>query len=207
MVNEEDLKKIVAEQIAFYRRAQGMTQLELAEKLHYSDKSVSKWERGEGLPDVCVLCTMAELFGVPVDTMVGAQPLSSPEPAPKQDRRRNVHLFVPLLSLGLVWLTGAVLFVLYRLLAQFFSVLAAFDPRLLFLYCVPASFIVLTVFACLWGRRIWQALAVTGIVWTVPLSIYGTCPHEVSALTFLIAAVLQVLVILWNIMKYRIHGK
>lgn len=203
-MDELERKKTVAERIAFYRRRAGMTQLELAERLHYSDKSVSKWERGEGLPDVLVLCALAELFGVSVDALTSATP-----PKPREDknlRHRNRRIFVPLLALGLVWLSGSVLFVLYRALGEIWTqALSVFDPRLLFLYCVPVSFIVLTVFACLWGTRLWQALAVTGIVWTVPLCIYLTFVHEVSALTFIIAAVLQVLVILWFVMK-RVAG-
>ena len=61
-MNEDVLKKNVPEKITFYRKAAGLTQLELAEKLNYSDKSVSKWERGDGLPDITVLTNMAELF-------------------------------------------------------------------------------------------------------------------------------------------------
>ena len=52
----DDLKLTVARDLADCRRAAGLTQLQLAEKLNYSDKAVSKWERGESLPDVAVLC-------------------------------------------------------------------------------------------------------------------------------------------------------
>ena len=62
----EDIKSIVAENIASLRQAHGMTQLELAEKLNYSDKTISKWERAESSPDISVLAEMAALFGVPL---------------------------------------------------------------------------------------------------------------------------------------------
>ena len=63
----EDLKSIVARNIVTLRRKQDMTQLELAEKLKYTDKAVSKWERGESLPDIIVLKAIADLFGVTLD--------------------------------------------------------------------------------------------------------------------------------------------
>ncbi|MBQ7100690.1 MAG: helix-turn-helix transcriptional regulator, partial [Clostridia bacterium] len=54
----------MAKNISELRKASGLTQAQLAEKLSYSDKSVSKWERGDGVPDVVVMQKMAELFGV-----------------------------------------------------------------------------------------------------------------------------------------------
>ena len=60
----EEIKQIIAKNIANLRIAGKMTQLELAEKLNYSDKAVSKWERGESIPDVITLTLSAVLFVV-----------------------------------------------------------------------------------------------------------------------------------------------
>ena len=54
MEKEKNQQELLAKNLAYYRKASGLTQLELAEKFNYSDKSVSKWERGEGFPDVFV---------------------------------------------------------------------------------------------------------------------------------------------------------
>ena len=62
-----ELKLICASNIIRLRTAAGMTQAELGAKLNYSDKSVSKWERGEAIPDAWVLTRLAEIFGVTVD--------------------------------------------------------------------------------------------------------------------------------------------
>ena len=70
-ITEEKLKENFSHNLACYRRRAGLTQLELAEKLNYSDKSVSKWERGESLPDIAVLKEIADLFGVTLDYLVG----------------------------------------------------------------------------------------------------------------------------------------
>lgn len=66
----EDLKRIIADNIAELRKAVPLTQAELAEKLNYSDKAVSKWERGESIPDVIVLKQIAGIFGVSVDYLL-----------------------------------------------------------------------------------------------------------------------------------------
>ena len=58
----EDIKEIIAENISLLRKAGGMTQIELAEKLNYSDKAVSKWERGESVPDIAVLKQLSIIF-------------------------------------------------------------------------------------------------------------------------------------------------
>ncbi|MBP5780548.1 MAG: helix-turn-helix transcriptional regulator, partial [Clostridia bacterium] len=63
----EEYKQIISNNISHLRRSKGMTQAELAEKLNYTDKAISKWERGESIPDAIVLKQIADMFGVSVD--------------------------------------------------------------------------------------------------------------------------------------------
>lgn len=65
-----DIKIVIAKNIADLRLANGMTQLELAERINYSDKAVSKWERAESMPDIAVLTEIADLFQVSLDDLV-----------------------------------------------------------------------------------------------------------------------------------------
>ena len=67
IMNMDELKKIIAKNLVTYRKQAHFTQAELAEKVGYSDKNVSKWERAEGVPDVLVLHQLAELYGVTVN--------------------------------------------------------------------------------------------------------------------------------------------
>ena len=69
----DDLKVIISENITQLRKEHGLTQADLAEKLNYSDKAVSKWERAESLPDITVLKAMADLFNVKVDYLLTAE--------------------------------------------------------------------------------------------------------------------------------------
>ena len=71
--DEQTLRRTVAKNIAAYRKSHKDTQLDLARKLNYSDKSVSKWERGEGLPDVYILAQIAQLYGITVSNLIGEE--------------------------------------------------------------------------------------------------------------------------------------
>ena len=69
-MTDEKLKKQIGTNIANLRKRQGLTQAGLGDKLNYSDKAVSKWERGESAPDVLTLVSIAELFKVTVDDLL-----------------------------------------------------------------------------------------------------------------------------------------
>ena len=69
MINEEQFKAIVAKNLANYRKINNLTQLDLAEKLSYSDKAISKWERGESLPDLYTLQRIADLYGITINDL------------------------------------------------------------------------------------------------------------------------------------------
>ena len=66
----DELKAVFAGNLIHLRTKAGLTQAELAEKIHYSDKSVSKWERAESLPDLQVAKELAQVFGVTVDFLI-----------------------------------------------------------------------------------------------------------------------------------------
>ena len=70
MMNELEFKKIVSENLQYYRKQKNLTQLELAEAINYSDKSISKWERGESLPDLFILAEIAKLYGITLNDLV-----------------------------------------------------------------------------------------------------------------------------------------
>lgn len=201
-MEEIELRERVAKNIAVYRKYCAMTQLELAEKLNYSDKSVSKWERGDGMPDPFVLYRMAELFGVTVDALLYADvenPAATAAAGAKHERMRR--LIMTLLIVGLVWLGGTVLYFLVHLAMNFLSFHVS-NPELLFLYCVPASFVVLIVFSHLWWKTLPRFLSVSGLVWTAPLSVYCTFGAHDTKYLFPICAVLQVLAALWFILRH-----
>ena len=78
-MDDEKIKAQIGSNIATCRKSAGLTQAGLAEKLNYSDKAVSKWERGESVPDVLTLMQLSTLFGVSLDRLVRDPSLSDPQ--------------------------------------------------------------------------------------------------------------------------------
>lgn len=62
-----ELKNIIAQNITDLRKKEKLTQAEFAERLNYTDKAISKWERGESIPSIDVLKQIADMFNVKVD--------------------------------------------------------------------------------------------------------------------------------------------
>ena len=98
-MDSEKLKQRIGANIAAFRREKGITQAELAEKLNYTDKAVSKWERGESIPDVTTLVQVAELFSVSLDELAG---ISQPEKTAVEEPQRKANKSVILMLSSLL---------------------------------------------------------------------------------------------------------
>lgn len=165
-MDSEKLKEQIGNNIASFRKQRVMTQAELAEKLNYSDKAVSKWERGESVPDVMTLAQIAELFGVGIDTLIGntsdAASVKQEDSTPK--RRVNKNVIQMLVSL-LVWFVALFVYV----------VLSSMElPKswIGFIYAVPVNAIVLLCLRSAWHKYSMNFLLVSLIVWGVLVSLY-----------------------------------
>ena len=83
-------KKTIGKFIAALRKANGMTQRELSEKLFVSDKTVSRWECDECTPEISLLPSIAEIFSVTVDELVrGERNRAGAEDAEAEERQRG----------------------------------------------------------------------------------------------------------------------
>lgn len=186
-MDQENIKKIIANNMLVFRKRSGLTQAELAEKINYSDKAVSKWERGDGIPDVLVLCEMAEIFGVTLNDMVSE---NAPRKVPPM---RATRVVITCLSVAIVWLVATLVNITLLIALPSFSY-----GWLSYIYALPVSFIVLTVFTAVWRRNILLFISVSGIVWTTLLSVYLSLwfiPN--MALLFVLGAPLEFMAVLW----------
>ena len=183
--DEATLRKTVAKNIAANRKAHHDTQLDLATKLNYSDKSVSKWERGESLPDVYILSQIAELYGVSVSALIG-------EVQPPKESKPHYHMFILLLSLALTMAVATLLF------SMFMICKVDYPAWMFFVYALPVCSIICIVFTSLWWGILWQGVSVSALIWTLGLSLYLSFELENVSLIFLVCAALQVLTLLWE---------
>lgn len=195
MINEEQFKAVVAKNLINYRKINNLTQLDLANKLSYSDKAISKWERGESLPDLYTLEKIAELYGITINDLVYEKQVII---KPKTVKKAN-HLFITLLSGILVWFIATLVFVTFMVIPK----TSNNANWLTFVVAIPVFFIVLTVFACLWYKNVFKCICVSGIVWGVVITlqiILYLNNLKNNSLIYIIAGVFQILVILWFIM-------
>ncbi len=192
------MKELIAKNLINFRTQAGLTQLELAEKLNYSDKSISKWERGLAIPDVLVLKQLSDLYGVKIDDFFqNSEGLKKIEIESSLISKR---LLISLLSAGLVWLVATLCFVVLLWLDVGRAWLS-------FVVAVPISSIVSIVFSCLWGRLWITATLVSLLVWTIALSAHLIFYGTKSALLYLLCVPIQILVIMWYVLMYIIKRK
>ena len=165
-----DIKNAVAKNISELRQSCGMTQIELAEKLNYSDKAISKWERAESIPDITVLVTIAELFGVTLDYLVHEEHTTEElkEISDTAVPRYNRHL-IAAMSVMLVWFVSLFVFVLIALFAP-----SVKGEWLSFLYGIPVAAIVLLVFNSIWFDSRKNYFIISVLVWSVLLAVHVT---------------------------------
>ena len=196
-MDEKKLKSIIADNITYYRKRSGLTQGKLAELISYSDKSVSKWERGDGIPDVTVLVKLAEIFDVTVNDLVSQD---KPEEKVLPTRQRR-HILIDVMSILLVWLAATVVFVGLRVF------LPEFDSAwICYILAIPVSSIVHLVFACIWWNHTVQFFSISILVWTCALGIQITFFTFINgfdniSLIYICAAVLQVLALAWTLYR------
>lgn len=193
----EDLKLIFAENLSALRKKKGWTQLELAEKINYSDKAVSKWERGESLPDVVILKQISELFEVTVDYMLTRD--HDTVVAPVSKRKRRNRAMITGISAATVWLIGCILFFSLGFVEK-----ASPGAWLIFLAAVPATCIVLLVFSALWWGKRLLLTTVSILVWSLLLFTFFTVLFVADKIIwpiFIIGIPAQVIVGLWAGMR------
>lgn len=168
----EKWKIQIGANIADYRRRAGLTQAGLAEKLNYSDKAVSKWERGESVLDVLTLAQLSRELGVtpndlladPEEPWAAAEPAAAPETGKKRRANRGV---IQLLSSLLVWFVALLVFVVLSSSGVPYSWLA-------FFYAVPVNAIVLLSLRSAWHNFSKNQLLISTIMWGVLTGLYVT---------------------------------
>ena len=175
-MDDEKLKLQLGANIAAYRMQAGLTQAGLAEKLNYSDKAVSKWERGESVPDVLTLVQLAEQFDITVnDLLVDPNQLPEETGAVQQameqvvektlKKKANKSIILQLSSL-LVWSVALLVYVVVSSFEVPYSWLA-------FFVAIPANAIVLLSLRSAWHDFRWNRALISIIVWGSLLCIHA----------------------------------
>ncbi len=197
----QEIKEAIAANIQELRRSHKMTQSELAGKINYTDKAVSKWERAESVPDISALKQIADTFSVTVDYLITREHKEYKQ-RKKQRRQvsRNNRTIISLISVVVVWLVALFIYMNIDLFAKNNL------NWLVFVYAVPVSAIVSLIFNSIWGNRRFNYLIISVIMWTILASIFITVllfAGKPVWLMFTLGAPAQIIIILWSRLKRK----
>ena len=159
MTNEE-IKFNFSQNLINLRKTKNLTQLQLAEKLNYSDKAISKWEVGSVLPDVETLTHIAEFFGITVNDLIYRKKRSV-----LREFYKN-HLVITLFTFAMVWFLSTIIYFILE------HVTPLSRCWLTFIFTIPTSSIILVVFCSIWFKRIFTYLSTVMLIWGIVISVY-----------------------------------
>lgn len=198
-----DIKSVIAKNIIALRQSAGITQTQLAEKINYSDKAVSKWERGESLPDIAVLKTIADLFGVTLDWLVEEEHTLSADKVTEDvdaraKRKRTNRIAISYMSVILVWLIATAVFVILDTVPSV-KVL----HWLSFAYAAPASAVVWLVFNSIWFNLRRNYFIISLLMWSLIAALFinlALCGITIWQL-FLLGIPGQIIIVSWSAIR------
>jgi transcriptional regulator with XRE-family HTH domain len=189
----EDLKPVIAKNIIGLRKLKNWTQAELAQKLNYSDKAVSKWERAECIPDITVLKEVVDLFGVKIDYLLETEHAEGKDLGQAiSKQKKNNHLIIALLSTSLVFLIATIVLVVLEL----YSIKFLLHPWMVYIYALPIACIVLLVFNSIWGKRKISFIIITTFLWGILVAVYLSILNPNIWLVFMVGIPAQIMILL-----------
>ena len=193
-----DLKQIIANNITNLRKERNLTQLEFANKLNYSDKAISKWERAESIPDIVVLKQIADLFGITVDYLLNEHTTNEKliviENKIKSSTLNKISL--SLLSASPIWIVATIIFSLI-------SIFKGIYVWYVFYISVPLTILLFLIFNTLWGNRRNNYIIVSCLIWSILLCIYLSLIKYNLWQLFILGIPAQLAIILWSTLKFK----
>ena len=181
-----ELKLISASNIIRLRTEAGMTQAELGAKLNYSDKTISKWERGEAIQDAYVLTQLAAMFGVTVDYLLSShdawdapQDEAEEEDTAAADQAYSTSVITALTVVS-VWTACLIAFVVLWLAKGVIW-------WTMFAITLPVSLLVLVVLMSVFKKERYLQFAIAGFVFSLFVMLYFVIPNYKPWQLFLIS--------------------
>ncbi len=201
----EDIKLNFAKNLIALRKEFKLTQAELAEKINYSDKAISKWERGESVPDVVILKTIADMFGVTVDYLIsdhsGDEPIIEQTAMAKHIKKKN-RIFISILPLVALLAVATATYI----------ALQVYSPSIrnaIYCYVLPLPIYALLalIFSAVWGNRMLNFLFVSLFVWLIIADVFFIVALATSnyyGLLFVIGAPAEIVIMVsFGIIKLK----
>lgn len=183
----KEIKEILVENLINLRKSHKLTQLELSEKVGYSDKAISRWEHGEVLPDITTLETLAKIYGVSFTSLFEENLNIQKEK--NQNSQATNKILIALLSIFSVWVMVIISYITLKLtIGQ--------NVWELFVVGIPLSFLLATIFSSIWGKKIHAFLCGSILLWTILATIFFTLLRYKLWMVFILGVPIQAILIL-----------
>ena len=168
-MEDKDINKVIASNLLKLRKAKKLTQLELAEKFNYSDKTISKWENGESLPSIDVLTELANFYDTTLDALTHENDITIQKQSKNKVRRERmfpVRPVISLISICAVWIAATAIFSSLKMIDNV-------NYPIVFLWAVPASCLLLVIFTSIWSKKKrYLFISISALLWTTILCIH-----------------------------------
>lgn len=198
----KSLKEIVGENLTELRKNKKLTQFELAEQLNYSDKSISKWENGDNLPDLETLNELCNFYGVTLDYLTHPVEENKDKYILNKDIERKDlinHIFITLFVNLVVWFIATIVFV-YALIQELQGAY-----WLSFVYAVPFTCVITAIFTRVYFRRVRLLFFISWsvFIWSLTACVFLTALPDIIWPIFLVGIPAQGALVAWYLMKKK----
>ncbi len=162
-----DIKQIISKNITELRLMNDMTQAQLGEKLNYSFKTVSKWERGESTPDIEVLAAISDLFGVSLDSLVREDSITDRTEISEKKQKNYNHRAIMLIVEVSIMLAALFAFIITSLIigGRGFQILY-------FVYALPIILIIRLILNSVWFNPRRNYYIVSALMWAILAAVH-----------------------------------
>lgn len=183
----KNTKEIIQQNLIALRKQNGLTQLELATKINYSDKAISRWEKGEVMPSVDILESLANVYGVQIAYFFEEhQDEVSKEINLKT---KNIYVAITLSMVLVVWTIAVILFfMLKEYQGKYYF--------MIFVWSVPATVYAIRFNIFRWFQDKYYILINTLCLWSTFVAIYFQWINLNIWQIFLMGIPMQLLIIL-----------
>ena len=201
MSTNNNIQEILISNLIALRRSRSLTQIELGEKINYSDKTISKWVNGDSCPNIEAIYKIAKFYDVSIDDLL-SEDFQIGHRMVAEKQRNYSKLIISLLAVMTVWVIATIIFVAM-------SLLEIGNAWMIFIVAIPASAIVALVFNSIWGNTRFNYLIISILLWTLLTTVFLSALKYVEVLwvIFLIGIPIQIAIILWSQLKYKKRKK
>ena len=193
---EQDIKQRVANNLVALRKSKDLTQQDVARILNYSDKSVSKWEHADSLPDISILSAMCDMYGVTLDFLIRADAGAEIKTLREKDQKQTAaetsnRIIIILMSIVAVYLVASVIFVYSTYYDGTQPVWQAF------IWAIPVCCLFLLYYNRKWfKRKILSVVFLSVLTWSALLSAFLQFLPMTPWLLFILGIPVQIIILL-----------